>query len=337
MKSIKNKLKKCLVIVLVTLMLFNASVPHVVNADETLVAKEEMGVLIAKTLAEAFGGFFSLDRLADVLFLGTAVVNVLLGAIVNNDKITIETIGQFYDFLKLDLKGIQEKAINICKYYFIGPDSIFAGNVTILNANIFKIKNIEEGGLNLLAEMGMAEIDLLKEESRVIENKISELNELKNDWNINNVIDRIEAIIENPGETLAKTKEEILSILKNPIAVFDDIKNLITNAKGEYENQLLEIEEEITRLENAHKDIVTYSNPVGFLMNRVGKAVSQMYVWLRNICALIMLAGLIFTGIKILLYSNIPEMKRRSLNILKRLDNGNGTFNIFAYNHDINI
>ena len=53
------------------------------------------------------------------------------------------------------------------------------------------------------------------------------------------------------------------------------------------------------------------------ILTNVTKAVAKFYVILRNICAIIMLAGLIFTGIRILLSSNIPTKKTQYLMLLQ--------------------
>lgn len=53
----------------------------------------------------------------------------------------------------------------------------------------------------------------------------------------------------------------------------------------------------------------TYSGIVTSTANMTGTikiAIAKMYVTLRNLCAMIMLGGLIFTGIRILVSSNVP-------------------------------
>ena len=55
----------------------------------------------------------------------------------------------------------------------------------------------------------------------------------------------------------------------------------------------------------------------GDIMGKVANVVAQFYVLLRNICALLMLAGLIFTGIRILLSANIPTKKTQYLMLLQ--------------------
>ena len=46
-------------------------------------------------------------------------------------------------------------------------------------------------------------------------------------------------------------------------------------------------------------------------------AVAKLYIILRNVCALVMLAGLIYTGIRILITANIPTKKTQYLMILQ--------------------
>jgi len=53
------------------------------------------------------------------------------------------------------------------------------------------------------------------------------------------------------------------------------------------------------------------------ILTNVTKAVAKFYVILRNICAIVMLAGLIFTGIRILLSANIPTKKTQYLMLLQ--------------------
>lgn len=55
---------------------------------------------------------------------------------------------------------------------------------------------------------------------------------------------------------------------------------------------------------NVVEDVYKGGNIIGTLK----KGISTTYVILRNICAMIMLAGLIFTGIRILVTSNTPNM-----------------------------
>lgn len=52
-------------------------------------------------------------------------------------------------------------------------------------------------------------------------------------------------------------------------------------------------------------------------MTNVTRAVAKFYVILRNISAIVMLAGLIFTGIRILLSANIPTKKTQYLMLLQ--------------------
>lgn len=53
------------------------------------------------------------------------------------------------------------------------------------------------------------------------------------------------------------------------------------------------------------------------ILTDVSSAVAKFYVMLRNVCAVIMLAGLIFTGIRILLSANIPTKKTQFLMLLQ--------------------
>lgn len=53
------------------------------------------------------------------------------------------------------------------------------------------------------------------------------------------------------------------------------------------------------------------------VMGSIKKGLAETYVVLRNVCAIIMLAGLIFTGIRILVSSNIPTKRTQWLMILQ--------------------
>lgn len=70
------------------------------------------------------------------------------------------------------------------------------------------------------------------------------------------------------------------------------------------------------------------------VLDKVTEAVASFYVLLRNICALIMLAGLIYTGIRILLSSNIPTKKTQYLIMLQDWLMGMG---ILIFSHIIMI
>ena len=65
-------------------------------------------------------------------------------------------------------------------------------------------------------------------------------------------------------------------------------------------------------IENIGTDIVYGSNFAG----TIKKGIATTYVVLRNICAMIMLAGLIFTGIRVLVTSNNPSKKAQWLQLV---------------------
>lgn len=70
-------------------------------------------------------------------------------------------------------------------------------------------------------------------------------------------------------------------------------------------------------------DVADYVRTVGDVASGEGmvitvrKTIAGIYVTLRNICALIMLAGLIFTGIRILVTANIPTKRTQYLMLLQ--------------------
>ena len=53
------------------------------------------------------------------------------------------------------------------------------------------------------------------------------------------------------------------------------------------------------------------------MIREIRETVAIIYVVLRNICALIMLAGLIFTGIRILLNSHNPQKRGTYLMLIQ--------------------
>lgn len=117
------------------------------------------------------------------------------------------------------------------KKLFIGPDTIFAGDVKLLNANIFDTTDISQ---------------------------VSDIT--------NMVVD------ENTGT--------------------------------------LSVTETVTTLSNA-------TSPGYKMIVKIREAIASTYTALRDVCGYIMLAGLIFTGIKILLGSNIPSKNTRWLEALQ--------------------
>lgn len=68
---------------------------------------------------------------------------------------------------------------------------------------------------------------------------------------------------------------------------------------------------------NIANDTSTVTSNGYYLLVRLKQIISKIYVIMRNICATIMLAGLIYTGIKILVYSNIPGKKGEWLKYLQ--------------------
>lgn len=64
------------------------------------------------------------------------------------------------------------------------------------------------------------------------------------------------------------------------------------------------------------ENIVTTSYYGGNLAGTIKRGIATTYVILRNICAMIMLAGLIFTGIRVLVTSNNPSKKAQWLQLV---------------------
>lgn len=103
----------------------------------------------------------------------------------------------------------------------------------------------------------------------------------------------------------------------------EDLKEMSSDENKDEENDLNEetVKEKVKNLvDNAgdfNDNASTVTSNGYYLLVRLKQIISKIYVIMRNICATIMLAGLIYTGIKILLYSNIPGKKGEWLKYLQ--------------------
>jgi len=208
MKFVKSKFAQKLIIILIVLMIFNIAVPKQVSAWD-------LGGILLKPITSAILGFL-------------VSVDVSIGVLLNGLSIGVNAIGGIIEILSEE--NAKSEALNdistALSQLFIGPDTIFSGDVRFLDANIFEV------------------------------------------------------------ESFTTTK---------------DFYNTIINS-GLVEN--------INELSDA-------TSPGYHLIVRLKEGIGITYRILRNICAYIMLAGLIFTGIRILVSSNIPTKKTQYLMLLQ--------------------
>lgn len=232
MNFVKSNLAKKIIIILITLMIFNIAVPKTVNAMD-------LGGILFKPIAQLLlTVIVSIDTTIGIFLSSTSfaltgfgdIITTINAAIKEMDEDTVmnntlwETngeTGEEVDGEEVDGEEIGETIGTVLvngldlhfSRIFIGPDTIFSGQIEMLDANIFKVDtalNIGDDSFNF-------------------------------------------------GE------------------VFQD------------------------------------SNLIGTI--KVG--IASTYVTLRNLAALIMLGGLIFSGIRILVSSNIPTQKQEWLRILQ--------------------
>jgi len=208
MKIIKSNWAKKLIIILIVLMIFNIVIPKQAQAWDL------MGILGKPIYAGCLATLVVTDTTLGLLLTGLSASTDGLAAIV--------------DIITLNPDAWANNTNSFLSKLFIGPDTIFSGRVTMLNANIFDR----------------------------LDGADSNLSDIEED--------------DNFFEAFQKAGESAGGLLK-------------------------EISEHLDQ----------GSNMVG----KTAQAVARVYVILRNLCALIMLAGLIFTGIKILLSSNNPQKK----------------------------
>lgn len=200
MKFVKSDLAKKIIIILVVLMIFNIAIPKKVHA-----AWNFTGILMKPINTLLLGFLVSIDVQLGLFIQGIDLVAEGVGGI-------IQQITDAADEGNLTGSETINGVVNhVLSDIFIGPDTIFSGGVSLLNANIFEA-------------------------------------------------------------------DTTVDIFEDTNAAADSIENIAT-------------------------DIVYGSNFAGTLK----KGIATTYVILRNICAMLMLAGLIFTGIRVLITSNTPN------------------------------
>lgn len=191
MKFVKSKFAQKLIIILIVLLIFNIAIPKQVHAWDIA------GIL--------FKPIFS-------LILSVLVsIDCAIGVTLNGISIAVDGLGGLADAIA---GGKGKNMSDSLSKLFIGPDTIFAGKVMILNANIFKTVNITD----------MQQFEGLQKSIESITDAVSDV-----------------------------------------------------------------------------------TSPGYYMIITIREALAEIYIVLRNICAYIMLAGLLYTGIRVLISSNNPQ------------------------------
>lgn len=212
MKFLKSGFTKKLIIILISIIIFNSFLPMQSNAS------------VLGSVADIAGGVL-FKPVFSLITLALTSVDVTLGTFLNGFSIGVNFVGVIAELVM----DSDDEALNnldqALSKLFIGPDTIFSGEVSILNANIFS----------------------------------------------------------DTSTTSVLTGDDISGSSK----LAKKLNELAQSASG------------------------------ANLMSNIKKGVSKIYNILRDICALIMLGGLIFTGIRILLSANIPNKKSQYLYYLQ--------------------
>jgi len=203
MKFVKSKFAQKLIIILIALMIFNIAVPKEVSAWD-------------------LGGIL-LKPITSLILTNLISIDVSIGIILNGLSIATNIVGGIIElFVPENHSGLSNISAGL-QQLFIGPDTIFSGNVRILDANIFEVENFS-----------------------------------------------------NPTDFLT-------------------MFNSVGTVNG----------------------LASATAPGYDLIVSLKEGIATVYKALRDICGYIMLAGLIFTGIRILLSSNIPTKKTQYLMLLQ--------------------
>ncbi len=123
MKILKNDLSKKLIIVLIVLLLFNTIYPTM-------------------TFAWDFGGILMKPLVAFIL-ASMVPSDIVLGMLIKWSDFKSDTVENVSSAI-LNVGGKNSEQYDEFKDYFVGPDSIFAGEISAFNANIFNQVDSEE-------------------------------------------------------------------------------------------------------------------------------------------------------------------------------------------------
>lgn len=220
MKFVKSNWAKKLIILLVIILLINVTIPQEVKAFDPL------GVV--------------LEQFIWAYMSPSLIFEVTLGLTLNGINIAFDSIAGLVNLITGELEDGASTFGSILRRIFIGPDTIFAGDMKIFDANIFKFL--------------------------------------------------YDATASGAGDILGDTFSGQAPISIGSMA---DLASELSSSAG------------------------TYGHIGSSILTRVSFIVARFYIILRNICAMVMLAGLIFTGIRILISSNIPTQKTQYLMLLQ--------------------
>ena len=124
MKFIKSNIAKKLIIILIALMIFNIAVPREVKAWD-------LGGILLKPLTS--------------VILSTLVsIDVGIGIILNGFTGALSALGSVIALITENEGEALNDSSKALKLIFVGPDSIFSGQVRLLNANIFEVTTSED-------------------------------------------------------------------------------------------------------------------------------------------------------------------------------------------------
>lgn len=194
MKFLKSNLAQKLIIILIALLIFNIAIPPEVKAWDIA------GILMKPITSLIVSMLISVD--------------VTIGFFLTGLSAAVDTVGAMVEVFTEDDGAALGRLNSAQKKIFIGPDTIFSGEVLMLNANIFKNVAMED-------------------------------------------------------------RNDMLAALSDA------------------------------------------TQPGYHIVVKVRQSIANIYYTLRNICGYIMLAGLIFTGIRILVSANVPTKRGQYLNLLQ--------------------
>lgn len=130
----------------------------------------------------------------------------------------------------------------------------------------------------------------------------------------------IDAITGDGGSAVEATNTAIQQLFIGPDSIFSGkVRLLDANIfkATTWSNVLTKDTSNENAVAKAIYDISDNLSNGNDMIKTIRKSIANIYYVLRNICAIIMLAGLIFTGIRILLTANIPSKRTQWLMILQ--------------------
>lgn len=125
MKFLKSSFVKKLIIILIAVMILNSFLLKQVNAS------------VLGSVADIAGGILFKPIFA-LITLNLASVDVTLGIFLNGLSIGTSVVGAVVEAIMDSDEAALNNLNKALSKLFIGPDTIFSGEVYILNANIFR-------------------------------------------------------------------------------------------------------------------------------------------------------------------------------------------------------